>query len=115
VGVSEEGLFRGYVQTHLERFYSKKMANLLQALLFGLWHVVWYASRPQILYMAGYVTATYIIGLFDGYFYSRARNLVPLIIAHGLHNSFLLGLVLNPEVLESVGNSNDSRDPCELK
>jgi membrane protease YdiL (CAAX protease family) len=41
VGISEEGLFRGYTQTHLEQFYSKRKANLLQALLFGLWHIVW--------------------------------------------------------------------------
>jgi membrane protease YdiL (CAAX protease family) len=104
VGISEEGLFRGYMQTHLERFYSKRKANLLQALLFGLWHIVWYVSTPQPLYMFGYVTITFVIGLFYGYFYSKARNLVPLIIAHGLHNSFLLGLEMNQKVLELIGN-----------
>jgi membrane protease YdiL (CAAX protease family) len=104
VGISEEGLFRGYTQTHLEQFYSKRKANLLQALLFGLWHIVWYVSTPQLLYMFGYVMATSIIGLFYGYFYSKARNLVPLIIAHVLHNSFLGGLRMNQEVLELLGN-----------
>jgi len=104
VGISEEGLFRGYMQTHLERFYSKRIANVLQALLFGFWHIVWYVSNPQILYMTGYVTATFIIGLFYGYFYSKARNLMPLIITHGLHNSFMTGLQMNQKALEFVGN-----------
>jgi hypothetical protein len=35
VGISEEGLFRGYIQSHLERFCSQRKANLFQAVLFG--------------------------------------------------------------------------------
>jgi membrane protease YdiL (CAAX protease family) len=103
VGLSEESLFRGYMQTHLERFYSKRRANLLQALLFGVWHVVWYVSTPRLYYIFGYVTVTFIVGLFYGYFYSKARNILPLIIAHGLHNSFLLGLQMNQNALEVLG------------
>lgn len=41
VGVSEEGFFRGYVQTHLEKFYGANKAILTQAVLFGIWHFVW--------------------------------------------------------------------------
>jgi membrane protease YdiL (CAAX protease family) len=102
VGVSEESLFRGYVQTHLERFYSQRKANLFQGLLFGFWHIVWYVSTPDPLYMAGYVTTTFVIGLFYGYFYSKARNLVPLIITHGLHNSLFRGAKLNQTVVEII-------------
>lgn len=104
VGISEEALFRGYIQNRFERFYSKRRANLFQALLFGFWHIVWYISNPNLFYMAGYIMTTFIIGLFFGYFYSKARNIVPLIVAHGLHNSLFQGFKLNQEVLEIIGN-----------
>jgi membrane protease YdiL (CAAX protease family) len=41
VGISEEGLFRGYMQTHLEKIYTPRKAILIQTLLFGFWHLVW--------------------------------------------------------------------------
>jgi hypothetical protein len=104
VGISEEILFRGYMQTHLERFYSPRRANLFQGLLFGFWHIVWYVSTPDILYMAGYVTTTFVIGLFYGYLYSKARNIVPLIVAHGLHNSLFRGVMLDEAVLDLIGS-----------
>ncbi|UCE44138.1 MAG: CPBP family intramembrane metalloprotease, partial [Candidatus Bathyarchaeota archaeon] len=37
VGISEEGFFRGYIQTHLERISTFRKAILAQALLFGVW------------------------------------------------------------------------------
>ena len=40
VGISEEGLFRGYMQTHLEKVYSSKQAIVIQAILFGVWHFI---------------------------------------------------------------------------
>jgi membrane protease YdiL (CAAX protease family) len=54
--------------------------------------------------MFGYITTTFIFGLFFGYFYSKARNIVPLIITHGLHNSFFLGIKMNQTALEAIGN-----------
>jgi len=104
VGISEETLFRGYIQNGFEQFYSKRRANLFQALLFGIWHVVWYFSNPNLFYMFGYILTTFIAGLFFGYFYSKARNIVPLIVAHGLHNSFFQGFKLSQEILEIIGN-----------
>lgn len=41
VGISEEGLFRGYMQIHLEKIYTSKQAIIIQAILFGVWHYVW--------------------------------------------------------------------------
>lgn len=104
VGISEEGLFRGYIQNYLERFYSQRRANLLQALLFGFWHIVWYVSIPDFFGMFGYIMTTFIFGLFFGYFYSKARNIAPLVIAHGLHNSFFRGIEMNQTALEIIGN-----------
>lgn len=102
VGVSEEGLFRGYMQNHLERFYSKRKANLFQAALFGAWHFVWNVSPFNPFSMLMYVLSTFVVGLLFGYFYSRSRNLVPLMLAHGLHNSFVRGSSAMYREIESV-------------
>lgn len=94
VGISEEGLFRGYVQTHLQKFYASKTI-IVQAFLFGIWHFVWDLSPFNPTGMFQYVAATFLIGLIFGYFYSKAKNLVPLVLAHGLWNSVPSGIVEN--------------------
>jgi len=100
VGVSEEGLFRGYIQTHLQNFYSSKEAILVQAILFGGWHFVWNLFPFSPLEMAQYVSATFFIGLLFGYFYSKTKNLTPLIFAHGLWNS------IPPSIIQSDAAKN---------
>ena len=100
VGISEEGLFRGYTQTHLEKFYSKREAVFIQAVLFGVWHFVWNLSPFDPLGMARYVGNTFFIGLMFGYMYSKSRNLVPLMFAHGLWNSVPEGIVTSVAALE---------------
>jgi branched-subunit amino acid permease len=50
--------------------------------------------------MAQYVATTFFIGLLFGYFYTKAKNLVPLIITHGLWNSFPMGIVENQVALD---------------
>jgi membrane protease YdiL (CAAX protease family) len=100
VGISEEGLFRGYVQTHLEKFHMSG-AILAQAALFGIWHFVWNLSPLDPLGMVRYVGFTFFIGLLFGYFYSKSRNLVPLILAHGLWNSVPSGIVTSVAALEA--------------
>jgi membrane protease YdiL (CAAX protease family) len=95
VGLSEEGLFRGYMQTHLRKFYTMGMAIFVQAAFFGIWHFVWNLSPFDPAGMAQRVTVTFLIGLLFGYFYSKSKNLVPLIFAHGLYNSFIEGIIGN--------------------
>ena len=100
VGISEEGLFRGYVQTHLEKFHMNG-AIVFQAMLFGVWHFVWNLSPLDPIGMARYIGFTFFIGLIFGYFYSKSRNLVPLILAHGLWNSVPEGIVAGVAALET--------------
>ena len=102
VGISEEGFFRGYTQTHLERIFSPKIAVLFQAFLFGVWHFVWNLSPFDPFGMAQYIASTFFIGLLFGYFYSKARNLTPLVLAHGLWNSVLQGVITNETALNSL-------------
>jgi len=101
VGVSEEGLFRGYIQTHLRKFYVSK-SILLQAFLFGVWHFVWNLSPFDPSGMAQYVASTFFIGLMFGYFYSKTRNLAPLVFAHGFWNSFSQGILANEAAFDAL-------------
>jgi len=50
--LAEEALFRGLLQGALENEYGRSAAVLLQALLFGLWHLVW----PAKAFLAGQAT-----------------------------------------------------------
>jgi len=101
VGISEEGLFRGYMQTHLEKFYTSKQAILIQAILFGIWHFVWGLNPFDPVYMLSYVGFTFLVGLLFGYFYSKTGNLAPLVFAHGLFDSVPAGIVENQSVLDA--------------
>jgi membrane protease YdiL (CAAX protease family) len=101
VGVSEEGLFRGFMQTRLEKIFSERRALLIQAVLFGLWHFVWHISPLNYLGMFTHVLTTFIFGLIFGQFYRISRSLAPLILAHGLVDAVGYGAVFNPEVAEA--------------
>ena len=101
VGVSEEGLFRGYMQTHLQRRWSVWNAILFQALLFGVWHFVWHVSPIDLAGMFFHVLFAFAIGISFGFFYSKFKNLVPLVVAHGLWDSLPAGLIQNPK-LEAI-------------
>lgn len=101
VGISEEGLFRGYMQTHLEKFYTSNQAILIQAILFGIWHFVWGLNPFDPVYMLSYVGFTFLVGLLFGYFYSKTRNLAPLVFAHGLFDSVPAGIVENQSALDA--------------
>ena len=105
VGVSEEELFRGYIQTSMERFGVFK-AIVFQAVLFGLWHFVWDISPFDSTGMFQYITLTFLFGLFLGYFYRKAKSLIPLILVHGLWNSFQSGIVMNENVLKTLGRTS---------
>ncbi|UCG44936.1 MAG: CPBP family intramembrane metalloprotease [Candidatus Bathyarchaeota archaeon] len=95
VGISEEGLFRGYIQTHLEKRFTFRKAILFQALAFGVWHFVWDLSPFNPFGMAIYIASTFFWGLIAGYFYGKSRNLVPLFLTHGLWNSVITGFVMD--------------------
>ena len=91
VGISEEGLFRGFMQSLLQKFYSVRFAIFVQSLLFGVWHFVWHISPLDIFGMLMHILSSFVIGVLFGYFYSIAENLTPLILVHGLIDSFPSG------------------------
>ena len=91
VGISEEGLFRGFMQSLLQKFYSVRFAIFVQSLLFGVWHFVWHISPLDLFGMLMHILSSFVIGVLFGYFYSIAENLTPLILVHGLIDSFPSG------------------------
>jgi membrane protease YdiL (CAAX protease family) len=105
VGISEEGLFRGYVQTHLEKIFTPWSAIVVQAVLFGVWHFVWNLSPFDPFGMAQYVSVTFFMGLLFGYFYSKTRSVLPLVFAHGLWDSVAQGIVENQKAVEALTTS----------
>ena len=101
VGSSDEGLFRGYIQSRFEKAFTARQAILAQAILFGAWHFVWNLHPFDPIGMAQYVVNTAFIGLLFGYFFSKSRNLVQLIFAHGIWNSVPLGMIENGSAMAS--------------
>ena len=87
VGISEEGVFRGFMQ----KFYSVRFAIFVQFLLFGVWHFVWHISPLDLFGVLMHILSSFVIGVLFGYFYSIAENLTPLILVHGLIDSFPSG------------------------
>ncbi|MFB0522422.1 MAG: lysostaphin resistance A-like protein [Candidatus Bathyarchaeia archaeon] len=102
VGMSEEGFFRGYIQTHLEKVSTFRRAILAQAFLFGLWHFVWNISPFNLLGMGIYVTTSCIWGSLAGYFYGKSRSLISVIFTHGLWNSVIIGMLTNEAALSAL-------------
>ena len=96
VGPTEELLFRGLIQTGLNRSMPAAMrwhgwtlsaGTVVAAVVFGLWHLTnltYQALGPTVQQVA---IAT-LIGLVIGVFYERTRNLIGASIVHSL-NDFL--------------------------
>jgi membrane protease YdiL (CAAX protease family) len=94
----EEGLFRGVMLSHFRVRLSPWQANVLQAVLFGLWHLAWpirhlVAGRIDL---AAAVSQSVIIvlgatvsGLAWGYLFLKTDNLWASWTAHTINNSTL--------------------------
>lgn len=94
----EESLFRGLLISHLAVAMSARRANVIQAVLFGLWHLVWplravmdgeMALGAALGIGAGYVVVSTLIGLVWGAFFIWFRSLWVSILAHAVHNAAL--------------------------
>jgi membrane protease YdiL (CAAX protease family) len=80
-GICEELLFRGAVQTGLQREFSPRKAILWQAVLFGLAH----ASIHRLL-------VTTAIGVVLGALRWRTGSVLPGILVHALYNALLVSV-----------------------
>lgn len=104
----EEGLFRGYLLKSFIYQQSFWSANILQAILFGLWHIIW----PTKLYVNGqislrgaimnalvYTIFSGIMGFLMGYLCHKTSNLWISISWHTMWNACLNLLTVQSAVL----------------
>lgn len=106
----EEGLFRGVILKDLMQHRSFWFANVLQAMLFGLWHIIW----PIKLYSTGqisiggavmnaliYTIFSGIMGFLMGYLFYKTSDLWISISWHTVWNSCLNLLTVQSAVLSN--------------
>ena len=91
-GFFEEFLFRGALQTRLRRLMSPAWALVLQAVLFGVWHVgLGYGNYGEpggvISALASTIAFQAVLGLAFGYIFERSRNLFAPSVFHVLYNT----------------------------
>lgn len=90
-GFFEEFLFRGALQTRLRPLVGVGWALVLQALVFGVWHLglgfddTSHVGWPEAL--ASTLAHPAVIGLAYGVAFERTRNLLAPSVAHVLANS----------------------------
>jgi len=83
VPLSEELLFRAYLQPALERWFGGAISVLLTAALFAAAHRDFYVFLP-----------TFVLGLTLGYLYNRTRSLAAPLCLHVLFNALAILQVL---------------------
>jgi len=94
----EEGCFRGFLIGNLKRKLSVRAAVLIQALLFGIWHIFWplrdfLDSKTDLtaflVTSAVYCVAATIIGLAWGVLFMPTDNLWIAVVAHTINNTVM--------------------------
>lgn len=88
-GFVEELCFRGFLETRLERLFTVKQALVIQAVIFGLYHLPQTVSgTPGWLVIGGmvYPVFAFIFGIVMGIIYIKTRN---LLVGIGIHASLL--------------------------
>jgi hypothetical protein len=105
VGIAEETLYRGMVQTYLMKHlngqiriikWDFKTGTLIAAVLFGCAHLSSLAFLPYQRAVSNVILTTFT-GLILGYLYQQTHSLAGPIMAHNLSNglaNLLIGLLL---------------------
>jgi membrane protease YdiL (CAAX protease family) len=90
IGLGEEILFRGYIQTILETKYSFRFGALVSAFLFGLLHFWLAATTGNVYHMIAILFSAIVMGLSFSYSYKVTQNNLILPVAiHGFWDFFL--------------------------
>jgi len=90
VGLGEELLFRGLVQTSLEKVFSKPLTSVVVvSFLFTVMHTAYVTSLEKTLELAYVFVAATVIG----YSFMKTRSLLLPLIAHGTANTILFGIL----------------------
>lgn len=102
----EEGLFRGLMIAQYISYTTFWKANILQAAIFGIWHIVWplkdyYSGNVKSIgtfavMILGNIIITFLMGLTMGYLFYKTGNLWTAFSWH-----FLMNLVQNILIVKS--------------
>lgn len=112
----EEAIFRGVILPHLMRWFSFWKANALQALLFGLAHLVfplgsWVnggaTSGEAVAEAVSLLVFTTVGGLVFGYLYYRTDSLWTAVFAHLIDN--VIGLFFHIQTVNRLNAETDIR------
>jgi len=107
----EEGLFRGLMMRQFMTSLSFFKANLMQSILFGVWHIIWplkalYTGEigiiGTVLYSVQYVISTFIMAYVMGYLFFKTGSLWSTITWHTVWNSWASAITL--ETLATIGS-----------
>lgn len=80
VPLCEEFLFRGWLQTTLQRWLKPTQAIVLTALIFGVVHGQTFGLPIRVIF-----------GLASGYLIWSTRSIWPSVVLHGIYNAVLVG------------------------
>lgn len=110
----EEGIFRGVMLPHFMLKFSFWKANILQAFLFGLAHLVWplsswvsgqATSGEAVAEAASLLIFTTVGGLVFGYLYYRTDSLWTAVFAHLIDN--VVGLFFHIQTASRLNAETD--------
>lgn len=73
VGLSEEGVFRGYIQRKLTDAWKFLPALLFASIMFGIYHMNFFTTSITDLVLTT-LAVTPSFGIFAGYFYHKSRG-----------------------------------------
>lgn len=98
----EEGVFRGLMMRCFMTKMNVTIANIIQAIFFGFWHIVWPINAllngmdpiNAGWYAAYYIASSAVFGLVTGYMFQKTSSLWGPIILHTLWNFTLFMIVL---------------------
>lgn len=107
IGIAEEGLYRGYVQTKLSRVIGNRKAVLLQAVLFAAWH---FDRRYPVEYQIFRLLEVFFFGFLVGTYYWQTRSLIGTALYHGLWDTFVLNERGLPAILFNMPISEIATD-----
>nr|QNO53103.1 hypothetical protein ODDINNFO_00017 [Methanosarcinales archaeon ANME-1 ERB6] len=85
VGVGEELLFRGVIQRDLTHAFGPAAGLVLASSVFCVMHLAWRSISELAL--------VFFMGIIFGYLYYKTGSLTAPIIAHGVGNVMLVGVL----------------------
>ncbi len=105
VGIAEEFLFRGFLQSmFLRRFADQEngrySAVLFPAVIFGLFHLINLSKNTDVMAVIIQVIFAIFIGFYFGVLVLKTNKIIPVAITHGLIN-FSFSLIMLPGIAEA--------------